>query len=360
MNIRNSHRKRGLAGLTSWLKKYHLSVTLVVGALVVATGFIIALNSVQFADNTPAAVKIKPKPEIFYSPLTGEKVASAEARAAAVTGVMIENSPESRPQSGLKNAGIVYEAVAEGGITRFLALYQGEKPEKIGPVRSLRLYYLGWAAPYQASIVHVGGSANALTEVRSGRYRDIDEYSNASTFWRATDRYAPHNAYTSGERLDATNNSKGYSQSSFTGFERQDGKASEEPTATAIDVNFSGALFATHYSYDKTTNTYARSLAGAPHQDRESGQIAPSVVVAIEVSAQRRPGSLEGYEDLTTTGSGKTYVFQNGTAVEATWQRTDFSSELKLVDAEGKNLKLNRGQTWIAAITPGRGSVAWR
>ena len=106
---------------------------------------------------------------------------------------MIENSPDARPQSGLKAAGVVYEAIAEGGITRFMALYQTSKPELIGPVRSLRMYYLDWFAPYSASIAHVGGSLNALTEARSGKYRDLDQFFNSQTYWRASDRYAPHN-----------------------------------------------------------------------------------------------------------------------------------------------------------------------
>ena len=98
---------------------------------------------------------------------------------------MIENSPDARPQSGIKQAGVVYEAIAEGGITRFLALYQEAKPGLIGPVRSVRMYYVDWAAPYNASIAHIGGSAAALAEVRNGNYRDIDQFFNSGSYWRA-------------------------------------------------------------------------------------------------------------------------------------------------------------------------------
>src|SRR5690606_9454884 len=92
----------------------------------------------------PVATTLEPKPEPikYYSPLTGELVANESDQTAPVTAVMIENSPDARPQSGLKDAGVVYEAIAEGGITRFLAIYQNKKPELIGPVRSLRMYYV--------------------------------------------------------------------------------------------------------------------------------------------------------------------------------------------------------------------------
>lgn len=88
--------------------------------------------------------------------------------------------------------------------------------------------------------------------------------------------------YTSGEKLDQLNQAKGFTESNFQGFERTDGKAAETPDATQISVNFSSPLYATTYTYDAASNTYARSSAGAPHTDREEGQITPSVIVAIE------------------------------------------------------------------------------
>jgi hypothetical protein len=308
---------------------------------------------------TISAPKPKPKPApVFYSPLTGEKVTDEAATKQAVTAIMIENSPSARPQSGIKQAGVVYEAVAEGGITRFLTLHQQDKPQMIGPVRSVRMYYVDWLAPYQASVVHVGGSAAALAEVRNGNYRDIDQFFNAGYYWRATDRYAPHNVYTSFAKLDELNNSKGYTESAFQAFPRTDGKASETPTATSIDMNFSSAQYNTHYDYDKATNTYARSIGGEPSNDREDGRITPSVVVAMKVDMSR---VLEdGYrEDIKTSGTGTAYIFQNGTVTECTWRKNDRASPLELIDAEGKPISLNRGQTWIGAIPNGTGGVSW-
>ena len=340
-----------------WLKKHWISAALIALAVVLAGGFMalaLTIKPEKFEVEKVAKVKEKEK---FYSLLTGLEVADKSAAEQAVTGVMIENSPDSRPQSGLKDAGIVYEANAEGGITRFMALYQQNKPELIGPVRSLRIYYLDWAAPYQASIAHVGGSSNALDTVRNG-YRDIDQFFNAGTYWRASDRYAPHNVYTSGTKIDELNASKGYTSSKFTGFDRTDGKPAAEPNATSINVGFSSPLYATSYAYDSATNTYNRSLAGAAHQDREKGQISPNVVVVIRVGSQLRSGP-DGYEDLVTSGNGQAYVFQNGTVTEATWHKADRDTSLSLTDSSGSQIKLNRGQTWVSAITD-RGSVSWQ
>lgn len=341
--------------IKKWLKNHQISVAIVAGALVICGIFLGALSMIKPTElgvfNNP-----KPRPTKYYSPLTGRQVEDEAATKQPTTAIMIENSPEARPQSGLKQAGIVYEAVAEGGITRFIALYQQEKPQLVGPVRSLRIYYLDWAVPYQASIAHVGGSYNALQEVKN--YRDIDQSFNAGSYWRTSDRYAPHNMYTNFERLDALNRSKDYKESVFKSFDRADGKKSEEPNATSIDINFSSPTFNTHYDYNPETNTYARSLAGAPHVDREDGQITPDVVVAIKVEAVSRGGA-DGYEDIVTEGSGQAYIFQNGTVQEVTWKKEGRNAPLQLINAEEKPIKLNRGQTWVAAITS-RGGVSWQ
>lgn len=305
------------------------------------------------------APKKKPTPPpVYYSPLTGVKVADEAATKQAVTAIMIENSPSARPQSGVKDAGVVYEAIAEGGITRFLTLHQEDKPQLVGPVRSVRMYYVDWLAPYQASVAHVGGSAAALAEVRNGNYRDIDQFFNGAYYWRATDRYAPHNVYTSFEKLDALNAAKGYKESKFSSFPRIDGKPASTFTATSIALNFSSALYNTHYDYDSSTNTYLRSVGGAPSEDREKGRITPSVVVAIKVNMTN---VLEdGYrENIQTTGAGQAYIFQNGTVTECTWRKNDRQSPLELIDAAGKPIPLVRGQTWIGAIPNGSGSVSW-
>lgn len=350
--------------IRNWVRLHRTWTIVICGVFVIllASGIAFAVLYNQptqvIAPVVKKAQKVVPPP-IYYSPLTGDKVADEAATKMPVTAIMIENSPDARPQSGLKQSGVVYEAVAEGGITRFLTIHQQDKPQLIGPVRSLRMYYVDWLASYNASVAHIGGSAAALKEVRNGNYRDIDQFFNASTYWRASDRYAPHNVYTSFAKLDELNARKGYTESTFKGFSRIDGKPSETPNATNIKINISGPTYNTSYTYDKENNRYNRFLAGVPHTDREDGAITPSVVVALKVDMTR---VLEdGYrEDIKVVGEGQAVIFQNGTAQEVTWRKPTRSDPTTFTDAAGKDVPLVRGQTWISAVPNGTGSVTWQ
>ena len=102
--------------------------------------------------------------------------------------------------------------------------------------------------------------------------------------------------------------------------------------------NFSSSPFNTSYAYDKASNSYIRSLAGGAHHDREGGQISPNVVVALEVGVEARAQNSDGYEDVKTIGSGKAYIFQNGTVTTAAWSKDGVTSPLKLQDSKGKNI----------------------
>lgn len=353
--------------LVFWAHKHKkLAIALsIAGVLLIGGGISAALYFInqKEPEAAPVASKPKPKPETppvkYYSPLTGKEVADQAATTQAVTGIMIENSPDARPQSGLKDSGVVFEAIAEGGITRFLVLYQQEKPQLIGPVRSVRMYYVDWVAAFNASVAHIGGSAAALAEVRNGNYRDIDQFFNAGAYWRASDRYAPHNVYTSFERLDALNAAKGYTSSTFTGFDRKDSTASATPNATSISVTISGALFNSSYVYDASTNLYNRSQAGAPHTDRESGQITPRVVIVMKVPMQRI--FEDGYrEQINTIGSGQAYIFQDGTVQDVTWSKPSRAEQISFKDASGAVVPLARGQTWITAVPSTTGGATWQ
>ena len=328
--------------------------------LIIITG--IGLNMLMLANEfnySPLSSSVpKPKPK-FYSPLTGVEVADEATTKKAVTAIMIENSPKARPQSGLKDAGQVYEAVAEGGITRFIALYQESRPGLIGPVRSVRPYYVEWASAYDPATVHIGGSSRALGMIRSGNYGvDLDQFFNPGAFWRADDKAAPHNVYTNFDKLDALRESKGKTTSTFTSFPREEVKTIPPRTASAISVGVSTGDFLVQYDYDQASNSYLRSHGGVAHEDREGGRITPRVVVAIKVAMSL------GFEDgnreqITTTGTGQAYVFQNGVVTEGTWKRDTDKSQLKLLAADGSEIKLARGQTWITALANTK-AVTWQ
>lgn len=298
--------------------------------------------------------KPKPKPpETVASPLTGVQV-TPEMSKRPVTGVMIENSIYARPQSGLQEAGVVFEAIAEGGITRFMALFQEGQPLYVGPVRSLRPYYIDLAAPFQASIAHVGGSPEALARIRNGTYRDIDQFFNSRFYYRIPYRPAPHNVYTGFDKLNALNQSKGYTSSLFTSWPRKPDSKLAVPTARTIDMAISRADYNSRYNYDAASNTYARSVGGQPHMelvssaDKTGVQIRPKVVIGLVVPygiARNGQHSVYG-----TVGSGPAYVFQDGGVTTCTWIKSDANSQITFKDDKDLPVKLNAGQTWITLV----------
>ena len=287
---------------------------------------------------------------------------------------MIENSPDARPQSGLAEAGVVFEAVAEGGITRFMAIYQEAKPQLIGPVRSLRITYAEEAKPYQCSLLHMGGADNALSLVRNNSaFRDLEGmYYEGKWVWRQNTaiagkrRYAPHNVYTNFEKLDELNYQKGYNNSTFGGFARvnpDDPKPEVEQNATWIKIKMSSDLYNPIFTYNADTNTYTRShTSGGIHQsiavDGSALNITPTVVVAAKVDAVRRPGP-DGYTDYTTIGTNDAFIFQDGTVTIGKWKRDTADNEMQFIDRDGNIIKLNRGQTWISLYPSNSGSVDW-
>lgn len=360
----NLQKPKLVARFKAWVHRHpRRFYTLAAVGLVLAGGLTTTAILWQVPEKTePNPVKkvTKTLPKtVYYSRLTGEPVVDETNITKPTTAIMIENSPDARPQSGLKDAEIVYEAIAEGGITRFLALYQQKAPEIIGPVRSVRMYYVDWLTPYDASVAHVGGSAAALKLIRNGSYRDIDQFFNPAYYRRATDRYAPHNVYTSFSKLNELNSTKGYTSSNPKEFERSDDEKDPVQDGTQVQLQISSALYNSTYSYDPATKLYARSQAGAPHLDREAGQIQAKVVVALRVNMQLVME--DGYrESITTTGSGDAMVFQNGHANAVTWHKDSRDAQLRFTDASGQPFKLARGTTWISAIPVSGGNVSWQ
>lgn len=346
----------------SFLKKHWAGGVIIAVSCLMTAGLVYALTiQIKFPEPAPVVqIKSKPKPQKFYSSLSHIEVPDQTATNQAVTAIMIENSPSARPQSGIKDAEIVFEAIAEGGITRFLCLYQINKPQLIGPVRSLREYYVDWLTPFQPSVAHVGGSAEALKMIRNGSYRDIDQFFNGQYYWRATDRYAPHNVYTTFAKLDALNKAKGYTSSTVDSFARQITKPPKESEITVknIDLKISGPLYNVRYTYDPKTNTYHRQVGGRAHLDREKGQITPTTVIAIKTNMQRV--LQDGYrEQITTIGQEKAYIFQNGQVIEATWKKPARDKQIRFYDSKNQEIAINTGQVWITAIPNASGQVSW-
>lgn len=300
---------------------------------------------------TPAPTPTEPpKPTTVASKLSGVQV-PPEKNDRRVTAIMIENSPDARPQAGLLDAGVVFEAIAEGGITRFLALYQEGTPDYIGPVRSVRPYYLDFFTPFDAAIAHVGGSLDALLQLKNEGIKDLDQFQNSGAYQRVSNREAPHNVYTSTVKLDVLQDQKGYKSSSFTSWPRKTSEPSATPNATSLDFNISAFLYNPHFDWDKEHNRYTRSQGGAPHTDeRTTAPLTPTTVIAL-VMGYETVRLTDGYRsEYKTTGSGPMYVFQDGIATKGTWSKSDRKSMFTFTNLEGKPIALNPGQTWISIV----------
>lgn len=348
-------KKNPLSNLT---KKQKIIIAVVTAVILIGgiVAFILLGNK-----STPAPAVEQPKTEeppktSEPSRLTGLEV-PVEYNQRTVTGIQIENSPDARPQSGLKDAGVVYEAVAEGGITRFQALFQDTTPEYVGPVRSVRPYYLDFLGPYDAGIAHVGGSPQALAEIKEQGIKDLDQQisANSSAYWREKSRYAPHNMYTNVAKLKELEKQKGWT-STYEGFVRGgEDKVSATPNAKTVNIRMSSANYNVVYNYDAASNTYLRNEGGRPHMDAKSNtQLSPKVLV-VPVVTRTQSGI---YSVYAINDGGKVFVFQNGTVTEGTWSKAGRKSQFKFTGADGQPLKLAPGQTWVT-LAAGAGDVTY-
>lgn len=316
--------------------------------------FLVIKESPEPISNTVTKVKAAPppKPITVEAPLTGIQIDPSLAKR-PVTGIMVENSLDARPQSGLQDAGVVYEAIAEGGITRFIGLFQDTRPQYIGPVRSLRPYYIDFATPWDASIAHVGGSPEALSQIRSGG-KDLDQFFNSGSYWRQSSRVAPHNVYTSFDKLDALNQAKGYATSAPKGWKHKKDAPLKTPTAKTIDIAISSFYFNSHYDYDAASNSYLRSEGGKPHivttsaADGKGQQLNPKIVIALVMSYGIESDG--HHSQYGVTGNGNVYIFQDGGVTQGTWSKADRASQFDFKDSAGNEIALNAGQAWVVAV----------
>ncbi len=333
-----------------------------------------------------------------YSPLTGLALENGQTATAPTYCVQTPNGTDgARPQAGLTQAGVVFEAIAEAGITRFAAIYQNPTSAVIGPIRSLRIYYLQWDTPFDCTIVHAGGSADALAAVAQG-YKDLTE--NYQYMYRGT--YTGrlwNNLFTTAGYLQQVSADTGNTTSNVKGFARMTpeenkkarvdalvgeklditkkatGDTSDvEVKVSAVALKFGGwSDFNVNYTYDPETNTYLRGYeTGNAHQVYKCPEMAlgevnpedqctltqmsPAVVVAMMVEESKASDNY--HEDITAIGSGKAYIFQNGTAIEGTWAKAATDTQIVFKDENGNEIKLAPGQTFVSAV-PNYGSVEY-
>lgn len=296
--------------------------------------------------------------------------------------VSIENHEEARPQSGLSKADIVYEAIAEGGVTRFLSVfYCGVSAEEtqVGPVRSARIYFMDWASEYgeYPLYVHVGGAnkpgpADALGAVRKygwEQYNDLNQFSiGFPTFWRDYERFdrevaTEHTMYSTTDKLWTVAEKRGLFakdkkgnawDEDFVKWPFADGKAVENPTVTKISFPFweGQTQYAVAWVYDAASNSYKRENGGQIHKDMNTDSQITATNVVILYTKSKGPIDELKHMLYDTIGSGKALVFQNGNIIQATWKKTARGARTRFVNTKGKDVSFVRGPIWIEVIDP--------
>lgn len=272
-----------------------------------------------------------------------------------VLAVMIENQEQARPQSGLTQAGVVYEALAEGGITRFLALFIDREPEVVGPVRSARHYFVQLAREFGAPLVHIGASPLGYEALGALNVPSLDGIRGDPGFWRSPTRAAPHNLYTNlGAAKETLKQRRVTVAGSFGGleFKRAAARLDGEPISYAM-ITYRPWGYTAEWHYDPYWNEYARFMDGHPHMDAASGeQIRATNVVIQEVESWPIPFDREGRLELALVGKGRYTALIDGTMREGIWSKSAPDAPTEYRDRTGAPLRLNRGPTWIQIVPP--------
>ena len=293
----------------------------------------------------------KQEPDFAYTaPLTGVKVEEpTEKRPVAV---MINNAPAARPQSGLSHADQIYEVLAEGGITRLIAIFQSEgTTETVGPIRSIRPYLIEIGESYGSILAHAGGSQAAYSILQNQGKPYLDEISNAGPYYfRSSDRKAPHNLYSSLDQLREAAVKRGYSEENKSPVYSylDEGVQVEGEEALHFDITYLTDSYQVSYDYDETTSTYVRSVGGKEDIDAGNGErlAAPNIIV---LSTAHQVLDDVGRLSVDLTSGGDAMLFQQGKVIHAKWSKK--AGDIIRVTKEGKELPLVRGKTFFSIVT---------
>lgn len=322
------------------------------GGIFVLTGIISALmtipGSVFYSGGlqermVPSVITIVPR-----HPLTGAVPTAPLPSLPQVFGVMVENSADAWPLSGIDQAFLVIEAPVEGNIPRFIAFFSDDQSvAKIGPVRSSRPYYLDWNAEFQGIYGHVGGSPEALDKIAATGTLDLNQFFQSEYYYRdELTRYAPHNVYTTTDSLKKSiaeiDEKYAVGLPTYDSWTFTDG-VSKSSTADTTHIAW-GNGYDIDWTYDPTTNTYRRVQGGNTY-------IANNVVV-IATDIGTIPGDDKGRRTVRTIGEGPMMLLQNGMRnnVPWTWKKTSPSSRMRFYDETGKEIAMNAGKTWIEVV----------
>lgn len=275
---------------------------------------------------------------------TGENI-TKEASEGVPFLAVIENIKAARPQSGLSQADIVFETLAEGGIPRFMALFQSKRPTDIGPIRSDRVYFNEIAQFLDLPFAHCGGSTAAIDEITNKNLMSLNEMKNGNYYWRNKSRKAPHNLYTSSEKITELINKKGFAKSPKFNLDFNDDYwTNVNDKASLVTLKLSG-YYTT--SYQLKDGIYYKTMNDTKVKDKNNGELLNAKNIIVQ-ETQIAPilGDEKKRVEIKLTGSGKGYVFSNGSYKKIRWTKNSETSPIEINDENGNSIKLSKGNTW--------------
>ncbi|WP_338450861.1 DUF3048 domain-containing protein [Niallia oryzisoli] len=286
----------------------------------------------------------------FHFPLTG--IGSSEEVDGRAVAVMINNHPKSRPQSGLSKADIVYEILAEGNVTRFLAIFQSEHPDLIGSVRSAREYYIELARGYDSLYISHGNSSGAKELLDSGYIDYLNGlYYDGTLFERVSFRQAPHNSYISFKNIlkgaEQNNYEMDKAPESLVFLTEDEVKGLNGEKAEKFSISYYDKTFSSSFEYDTKLEKYKRFSNGEQTVDYDTEDpVLVDNVFIVEMN-HRIIDSNAGLRDIDLTSGGRAYLLQKGQKIEVEWRNVDGRI---LPYANGEAVGLVPGKTWINII----------
>jgi hypothetical protein len=298
-------------------------------------------------DKKKAAVTTTtPKPVV--APLTGVPDPGGLSLNRPALSVKIENTPESRPQTGIDLGDVVYEEVTEADITRFLAVFNSAVPDVVGPVRSVRTMDADLVAPLGGIYAYSGGAPQSVDHIREvAGLNTVDETQAGEAMFRDRARRAPHNLYGRGPGLFEKGGQPIPVKPLFTYLDQ--GAAFNGEAVAQFTVGFKQG-FAVTYAFDAASRAWKRAYGPTPHTVASGAQIAPTNVI-VEMVGCCATGAEGG--DFQTVGQGDAMVFSDGKLVRGRWARTDRSQATQYTDAAGAPIKLTPGRTWVELLPAG-------
>lgn len=283
----------------------------------------------------------------FICPFDGTPLKELPLRPVVVT---IDNFAPARPQSGLSAADLIYEIPAEGGITRFLAVYYHGQADKIGPIRSARPYLALLAQDWHGVYIHAGESPQAQIFFKKEDLDHINEMFHPQGFWRDKSRKAPHNLYSSSENLWEEIVKKGWDEKtdidrfSFLS-EEEELEGGEEASQVTIKYPYSNVVF----KNNSVSGLYQRFLGDKPQIDKETGEQLTAANIIVQ-ETQIKVFDSEGRLEIDLVGEGRAWLFSGGRVVEGRWVK-DEGNRTRYIDTEDHEFFLKPGQTWIEIVS---------